>query len=206
MENKLQELTKKLYEEGLSKGKQDAEAMLASASEKAKKIVAEAENQAAQIRKKAQADADDLRKNTLTELNLAGKQVIETLKSNIQEMIIAKAIDEPVKNAAIDPKFIEELLVEVAKNWSGASAEKVTLKAMLPQNLENKLENTLSQSLQNALGKDVEIVFSDDVKSGFKIGPKKGGYYISFTDESFNALLSEYLRPKVSEMLYGKQE
>lgn len=206
MENKLQELTKKLYEEGLSKGRQDAETLLASANEKAKKIVAEAEAQAAQIRKKAQADAEDLRKNTLTELNLAGKQVVETLKGDIQDMIVAKAIEQPVKSAALDQKFIEEMLVAVAKNWSGSSAGKVSLKAMLPKEMEEKLGKSLGQSLQAALGEEVEVTFSDGVKSGFRIGPKNGGYYISFTDESFNALLGEYLRPKVSEMLYGNKQ
>ena len=48
----------------------------------------------------------------------------------------------------------------------------------------------------------VEVGYSKDVKSGFKVGEKDGGYYISFTDESFDALFKEYLREKVSNMLY----
>jgi V/A-type H+-transporting ATPase subunit E len=40
------------------------------------------------------------------------------------------------------------------------------------------------------------------VKSGFKVGEKNGGYYISFSDESFEALLSGYLRDKVAELLF----
>ena len=31
---------------------------------------------------------------------------------------------------------------------------------------------------------------------------KNGGYYIAFTDESFDALFKEYLREKVANMLY----
>ena len=42
------------------------------------------------------------------------------------------------------------------------------------------------------------------MKSGFKIGPKKGGYHISFSDEDFDALLGEYLRDKVAKMLFDK--
>lgn len=206
MENKLQELTKKLYDEGLSKGRKEAETMLADAKAKAKKIVNDAEAEAARIIKKAESDAKDLRKNTLTELSLAGKQVVETIKGDVQDMIVAKAIDEPVKNAALDPKFVEEMLLAVAKNWSGSSSDKVSLKAMLPKEMEEKLSKSLSKSMHAALGDEMEIVFSEGVKSGFKIGPKKGGYYISFTDDNFNALLGEYLRPKVSEMLYGTQD
>ena len=206
MENKLQELTKKLYDEGLSKGRKEAEILLADANAKAKKIVAEAEAEAERIRKKAQSDAEDLRKNTLTELSLAGKQVIGAIKADVQDLIVTKAIDESVKTASLDPKFVEEMLVAVAKNWSGSSTEKISLQAMLPKEMEEKLGKALKQSVQAALGSEMEITFSDGVKSGFKIGPKQGGYYISFTDDSFNALLGEYLRPKVSEMLYGKED
>ncbi len=206
MENKLQELTRKLYDEGLSKGRKEADTLLAEANTKAKKIVAEAEAEAARIRKKAQSDAEDLRKNTLTELKLAGKQVIETIKGDVQNMVVAKAVDGPVRNAALDPKFVEELLIAVAKNWSGSSAEKVSLRAMLPADMETKLGKSFAASTQAALGQETEIVFSSGIKSGFKIGPKKGGYYISFTEDSFHALLGEYLRPKVSEMLYGKED
>ena len=43
---------------------------------------------------------------------------------------------------------------------------------------------------------------SKQVKTGFKVGPKEGGYYISFSDADLEALLSEYLREKVSRMLF----
>lgn len=44
MENKLQELTDKLYKEGLSKGKEEGEAILAKANEKAAEIIEEAKS------------------------------------------------------------------------------------------------------------------------------------------------------------------
>ena len=50
MENKLQELTDKLYNEGLSKGKTEGEAFLAKAREEAASIVAAAEKEAADIK------------------------------------------------------------------------------------------------------------------------------------------------------------
>ena len=39
MQNKLQELTDRLYNEGLSKGKQEADQLLANAREEARQIV-----------------------------------------------------------------------------------------------------------------------------------------------------------------------
>ena len=49
MENKLQELTNKLYEEGLAKGRSDAEKMVAEAQARAAAIEKEAREQAAAI-------------------------------------------------------------------------------------------------------------------------------------------------------------
>ena len=203
MENKLQELTKKLYDEGLSKGRQDAETMLADAREQAKRIVADALAEAGRIKGDAEARAEDLRKNALTELNLAGKQVVGRLKESIGGMVVARSVDGSVAQAAMDPAFIREVLVAVAKNWQGTAAEHVTLKALLPEAMKAKLDEAFAQSVRGALDGGLEIAFSDGVKSGFRIGPKDGGYYISFTDESFDALLGEYLRPKVNEVLYG---
>ena len=40
------------------------------------------------------------------------------------------------------------------------------------------------------------------MKTGFKVGAKEGGYYLSFSDADMEALLGEYLREKVSRMLF----
>jgi hypothetical protein len=57
--------------------------------------------------------------------------------------------------------------------------------------------------LENALDSHIVVKTDEKMKSGFKVAPKDGGYYISFTDEDFDALFREYLRPKVAELLYG---
>ena len=203
MENKLQQLTQKLYEEGLDKGRKEAGTLVAEAEAKAKQIVADAQAEADRIRKEARDNAEELRKNTLTELSLAGKQMVTTLRENIQTMLVAKAVNESVAQANIDPQFIKEVLIAVAKNWSGSSSEKVTLKALLPADKAQALDQAFEKSIQAALGEGIEIAYSDGMKSGFRIGPKEGGYYISFSDADFDALLEEYLRPKVSKILYG---
>ena len=49
----------------------------------------------------------------------------------------------------------------------------------------------------------MEASFSKKVSGGFKIGPKNGGWFVSFTDETFNELISEYLRPATRNILFG---
>jgi len=49
----------------------------------------------------------------------------------------------------------------------------------------------------------LDIQVDKGLKFGFKIGPKEGGYYISFSDKDFENLFRAYMRPRISEMLFG---
>ena len=177
MENKLQELTKKLYDEGLEKGRAEADRLVGEAKNEAAKIVAEARAQAEEIVKKARDKAEDVEKNTMTEIALAGKQAAAKIKSEIASMIVAKATAAVVKEAALDPAFIKEMLLAVAGNWNGADAGKVELKALLPEAERTKLDVAFGKSARELLAAGIEVGYSKEVKSGFKVGAKDGGWW-----------------------------
>lgn len=202
MENKLQELTQKLYDEGLEKGRAEADKLVADAKDEAARIVSEARAQAEDIVKKAQEKADDAAKNTMTEITLAGKQAVAKIQSEIATMIVARATDAGVKAAVMDPAFIEQMLVSVAKNWNGADAGRVELQALLPANERAGLDAAFEKSAKSLLAAGIEVGWSEEVKTGFRVGAKDGGYYISFSEADIEALLGQYLREKVSAMLF----
>ena len=198
MENKLQQLTQKLYDEGLEKGRAEAERLVAEAKTNAAKIVKEAEAQAAKILAEANTKAQDVEKNAMTEISLAGKQALSKIKAEISSMIIAKSTAPAVK-----AEFVKQMLLTVAKNWSGADSSKNQLKALLPEAEQKAFEATFEAAAKELLAAGVEVGYSKEVRTGFKVGAKDGGYYISFSDQDFDALLKEYLRDKVYKMLYN---
>ncbi len=201
MENtKLQQLTDKLYQEGLEKGRAEAESLVAEAEARAAKIVAEAEARAAKIAADAERKAEDVEKNAMTEIALAGKQAVAKIKSEIETLIVAKVTAEGIKSANLDPAFIKDMLLAVAANWNNGA--KADLKALLPEAKKAELGAAFDSAAKALLAEGVEVGFSNDVKSGFKVGEKNGGYYISFSDESFEALLGGYLREKAAELLF----
>lgn len=202
MENKLQKLTEQLYEEGLSKGRNDADKLVAEAQAKAKAIVAEAQAEAKAIVENAQKQAEELTQNTMTEISLAGRQAVAALKSEINTMVVAKTASKAVAEATMDAAFVKDMLLAVAKNWNGSSTDVVSLSALLPEEKKAALDSVFAAAAKELLAAGVEVSYGKGVKSGFKIGPKDGGYYISFSDEDFDALLGEYLREKVSNLLY----
>ena len=151
---------------------------------------------------RAQTKAEDVEKNTLTEISLAGRQAVSKIKSEIASLIVAKSIGEGVKAAALDATFIREMLVSVAKNWNGADSGKVELQALLPEDARAQLDAAFAKSAKTLLDAGIEVGWSKEVKTGFKVGARDGGYYISFTDADLEALLGEYLRDKVYQLLF----
>lgn len=204
MENKLEELTRKLYDEGLEKGRADADKLVSDAKDEAARLVSEARSEADAIVKAAEAKAEELHKNSLTEISLAGKQVVAELKKQIADLIVAKSTTDNVRKANMDADFVKNMLLEVARNWNGTSTDTVSLSALLPESRRAELDAAFEKSAKDLLNAGIEVGYSKNVKSGFKIGPKEGGYHISFSDEDFDALLGEYLRDKVAKMLFDK--
>ncbi len=201
MQNKLQELTEKLYAEGLSKGKQEGEEILAKAKVQADEIVAKAHAEAAAIIAAAKKDAEDLKTKVESDVKMAASQSVAATKKDIETLVVAKMTEAEVKNALTSADFVKEVILAVAKGFN--TEEPVDLEVVLPEALKKDLEGFVAKELANALKGNVEASFSKKVAGGFTIGPKDGGYFISFTDETFNALISEYLRPATKKLLFG---
>ena len=87
MDAKIQELTDKIYTEGVEKGQVEANRLIAEAEAKAQKIEAEASRRAEEIIRSAEVRSAELRKNTESELRLYSTQLIESLKSSVAEQI-----------------------------------------------------------------------------------------------------------------------
>ena len=201
MQNKLQELTDRLYNEGLSKGKQEGEELLAKAKVQADDIVAKAKAEAEAIVNAAKKEAADLKTKVEGDLKMAASQSLAATKQDIETLVVTKMTQDQVKEALTSADFVKELILAVAKGFN--TDETVELEAVLPEALKKDLEPFVKKELAKALEGGVEASFSKKIAGGFTIGPKDGGYFISFTDETFNALISEYLRPATKKILFG---
>ena len=201
MQNKLQELTDKLYNEGLSKGKQEGEELLAKAKLQAEETVAKAQAEAAQIVAAAQKQADEIKAKVSSDIRMASSQSLAATKKDIETLVVGKMTDEPVKKALASAEFVKEVIKAVAEKFTTEGPMDLSL--ILPEALQKDLEPFVTKELAKMLNAGVEASFSKKVSGGFKIGPKEGGYFVSFTDETFNELIAEYLRPATKKILFG---
>ena len=204
MQNKLQELTDKLYNEGLSKGKQEAEEMVAKAKKGAAAILADARAESDKIVSAAQKDALDIKQKMETEIKMAFRQTITTLKNQIENTLISNSINKPVTAVADNTSFLKELIMSAISAFNPKGSDMVSLSLLLPENKRIELESFFKSEATKQIKDSVEIKFDNKIQNGFKIGPAKEGYHISFTDKDLQHLFSEFLKPKTREFLFNE--
>lgn len=199
MQNKLQELTEKIYKEGLEKGNAEAKTIVEDAQNEAKKIINSAKEEAEQIIADANKKAVETKSNTESEIKLSSKQAVIALKQSMTNIINGKIVEETISKT-FDKNFTKDIVELTLKNWT--SVQSSDLKLLLPANKEKELSEYFKKALKELLDKGLEIQFDDSVKSGFQLSPKDGSYKLSFSDEDFANFFKQYLRPKLIELLF----
>ena len=201
MSNKLKELTDRLYNEGLSKGKEEGELLLANARKEAEDILAAARREAETIVKEAAENAEKLRSKAESDIRMASEQSLQATRKDIEDLLLNSICADKVSTALKDEDLVKEMIMSVAARFDAEASEDLSL--VLPEDLRNKLEPWVASELTKTLSKKVEASFSKKISGGFTIGPKDGSWYVSFSDETFRELISEYLRPVTRKLLFG---
>jgi len=199
--DKLQELTQRLYEEGLAKGKEEGQALLQKAQEDAALIVKKAQEEAEAILARTRKEADDYKVKVEGDVKMAASQAVQATRSDIENLIVTKMAGKEVEKALSSEEFVRGIIKAVAEKFS--AEEPADLSLILPESLKAGLEPFVKNELGKLLGKGVEATFSKKIAGGFKIGPKDGGYFVSLTDETFKDLVGGYLRPTTKKLLFG---
>ncbi len=202
MQNKLQELTDKLYQEGLSKGKEDGAKILSEAQAQADDIIAKAKSEAQKIVENAEKQAADIKDKARSDVKMASSQALQATKKDIEDILLGSTVKENVSKELSEVNLLKEILLAVAKNFT--TIESVDLALVLPEKVKAEVEPWLKGELQKALGCEVKAEFSKKISGGFTIGPKDGSYFVSLTEQTFNELICEYLRPITKKILFGE--
>ncbi len=202
MQNKLQELTDKLYQEGLSKGKEDGAKLLSEAQAQADEIIAKAKAQAQSIVEQAEKQAQDLKTKAASDIRMASSQALQATKKDIEDLLLCSAVNKGVQKELSDTALLKDIILSVAKNFT--VSESVDIALILPEKVKAEVEPWLKDEFKKALGKEVKAEFSKNISGGFTIGPADGSYFVSLSEQTFEALICEYLRPVTKKLLFGE--
>lgn len=196
MENKIQELTDKIYREGVEKGNAEAQRLVGAAQDEAKKIIADAQAQAEVILAEAKKNAAELSDNTKSELKLFAGQAVNALKTEVTSLLANQVVSSTVKGFIADKDFFNKFIVALATQWSAnepiviATADAASLKKYF------------AAQAKSLLDRGVKIEQVNGMKTLFSISPADGSYKVNFGEEEFENYFKEFLRPQLVEMLF----
>ena len=206
MTDRIEEITQKIYNEGIIKAKDDADQLIAEAKEKANDIIQAAKKTHEEIIRKAQKKAEEGKKRTEAELQLSARQFISQLKQQITNLITTAQINSPVNEAFNDDDFIKKIILTLIEKWDPKAGEQMDLHLLLPPDDQQELTAFLQQKATETMNKGIEITLDPKIKSGFRIGPKDGSYLISFTAQDFATYFKKYLKDGTKKLLFDAVE
>ena len=193
---KIQELTEKIYREGVEKGQAEADRIVQEAKEQAAQIIAEAKKKAADIEAAGKKAVVEMETNTKNELRLFTAQSLSALKSEIANVLTASTVGQAVDKLVSDKDFLCKFTVALATKWTEnepiviESADADTLKAYF------------AKEAKAVLDKGVTIEKVNGRNALFTIQPEDGSYKVSFGKEEFEDYFKSFLRPQLVQMLF----
>ena len=200
-DNKLELLTKKIYEEGIEKAQNDAKEILDNANNKANSIIKEAENKANALLEKAQNDSAILRQKTETELSMSAKQAMASLKQQITTLISNKIASDMTSVAFNDKDFVHELMMKVIEKWNVDS--NMDINVIMNDKEKEDFEKYLLAKYKNLLDNNLTLVTNNNQKDGFVIQPKDGSYKVTFSEKVFEEFFNAYLKEYSKKLLFS---
>lgn len=200
-DNKLDILTKKIYEEGIEKAQNDAKDILEKAQKDAENIIKEAENKAMAIIEKANADSANLRQKTEAEIGMSVKQAIAALKQQITNLISNNISAEMSKTAFNDKEFVHGLMSKIIEKWSSESNSDLSI--ILNEKEKEEFEKYLINKHKELLNNNLTLITNSAQKDGFVIQPKDGGYKITFSEKVFEEFFNAYLKEYSKKLLFS---
>ncbi|MGD1889561.1 MAG: V-type ATP synthase subunit E [Cyclobacteriaceae bacterium] len=197
--NNLDQLADKIYQEGIEKAQRESKAILSAAEAERAKLLAVAKEEAKKIVTDAKREADRIARSNEQEIIRKGKQLISDLKVKIHQVVADKVLVNNTQAALADVSFLQQAILEAIHSWEADSLELV-----LPQKLENKLEEAFQNSVREH-AKKLIISFDDRMSEGFKITERDQAYQISFTENDFIELFTPYLEEQTAQLLFTSE-
>ncbi|PIE98407.1 MAG: V-type ATP synthase subunit E [Treponema sp.] len=198
MEVQLQDIVEKIKSEGVLPAEKKASEIVKSAEEKAVKILEDAKEQADDIIRHAKSEAERFQKASVSAVEQASRNTILTFRDGLLKELNSLINAETAK--AYNSEVLKDVIPKTVKAWATHTGED-NLSVMLSPSDAKNLESALLAALKSELGGGIEIKSDKDIAGGFRIGTKDGSAYYDFSSESVAGLFSNYLNPRVAEIL-----
>jgi len=202
MDVQLKELIEKIKSEGVKSAEEQAASIIGEAEKKAENILSKAKTEAEQLHDQAEKDARQREQSGKEALAQAGRDLILNIQKKIENLF--NGLLETETASAYNPSVLEETIVTLVKSWDKEHV--ADIQVLLSRKDLDKLETPLRSKLAAEIKKGFEVKSSPHVEAGFRVSEKNGGAYYNFSAQGIAELLSDFLNPKLSEIIKKSAE
>ena len=202
----VQQLIDRLHQEGVDKGRSDAETLLAEARKEAAAILDEANKQAEAIRRSAQDDAQQMKSKGEAAVRLAGRDAILTLTEELRagfEQTLRRLVQDSLQDTSFLRKLILQIAAVAVPSEPDAAVHVMLLgdvsddpkaeKSLGGEQLNDLARSLAGQSLRDGLTFEV----ADSDVPGVRVQVVDQQVEIDLTTDTLTHLLLKHLSPRI---------
>ena len=197
MDVQLQELIDKIKSEGVASAQKNAAEIIEKAELQAKNIIDNAEKKAEEIVLSAKRNEEQMVRTGKDALAQAGRDTILNLQTQLTSLVDALLREDVAE--ALSGNALESAIEKLLSSWSTETTGKVDL--ILSESDLEKIGARIKSKLAKQIGEGMEIKSVQGLEGGFRISVKDGSAYYNFTPSEIAEALSEYLNPRLVEIL-----
>ena len=198
MEMQLQELIDQIKKDGVEVAENEAKSIIDTAKAEAEKIVSDAKEKANKILDDAKLENEKMVKSSEDAIKQAGRNLLISFRESVAREL-DKIVSENV-NAVYSSDVFAKVIVNVIEAWA-KNPDTDEVSVILNSNDLKILEESLLTALKDRMLKGITLKASDNFDGGFRIAVNNGGAYYDYSAEAVVDMLSNYLSPKVTELL-----
>ncbi len=198
MEVQLQELIEQIKKDGVATAEAEAEAIVDKAKADAEKIIADAQAQADKILAGTKTETERMTRSSEDAIRQAGRNLLISFRESVTREL--KAIVGENVTAVYSSDSLAKLIISIVESWANKPDAEDIAVILNTQDLD-KLEDTLLAALKEKMLKGITLKANDNFDGGFRIAVNNGSAYYDYSTEAVVDMLSNYLSPKVTELL-----
>jgi len=192
----LEKIIGALKKDGVEKGREEAEGIVASAKKEAAGILDEARTEAERVMKDAMQKAQTTHERLETQLDLALRDFLLKARGELEELVALDPLRGAADKAMSDPDFMKKLIYEMLASYtrSEAAHESRNVHITIPEKMKSNFVKEWIEMMREKL-KVIATVQGEKGLLGFKISSdEEGGTHITDSES-----IVEALRPFISE-------
>lgn len=197
MAEQLKDLIEKIEREGVLAGEELARQIKKDAEGKAESILQKAKAEAERIIASAKDEAERTRQSTEALLQQAARDMLLSLRKEIDTMLERLIISEAGQSLSGDGLL--KIISEVIHCAGGKEGDEVVISTKKED--AERLQRGLLEKLKESVKKGIVVKPSEDITGGFIISFDGGKSHFNFTDKALAEYIGSYLKPALAEIL-----